>query len=84
MTAVLRQGRHRAARGCLSRRLLQPLADFAGAAASWLIWGWPVPPCARPALAVTIKPELPDPNYPPPRGGTLPGMQIPGYLARRH
>ncbi|HMG64793.1 MAG TPA: hypothetical protein VK599_17760 [Streptosporangiaceae bacterium] len=98
MSAVLRAGRHAAPASSPLARLLLPVADFFTAlpgliaaefsyAWEWLLHGWPEPvdKAPRARLPVQIAPELPVvPLVPAPRGGTLPGMQIPGYLARRH
>jgi hypothetical protein len=88
MTAVLRAGRHRAAPKSLAVRLLGPVADVLLAELSyaweWLLHGWPEPADRpkRAKLPVAIAPELHDPNYPAPRGGTLPDMPIPGFLTK--
>jgi hypothetical protein len=98
VTAVLRAGAHRAPPPNLAARLLGPVSDFLFAAVpdfliveisgawEWLVHGWPEPvdKAPRPKLTVAIKPELPlTPLVRAPRGGTLPDMPIPGYLARR-
>lgn len=91
MSAVLRAGRHAAPASSPLARLLLPVADFLitelANALTWLVHGWPepVPGERRPKLPVQIAPELPVvPLVPAPRGGTLPNMPIPGFLARRH